>query len=108
MMVTYLQGQDLYVVWSFNLDLRLAKNTVKSSLRCGKQGHGPLTELHFGLVVYGLRCNIQKEMAILSPSSISQAIGLAKLLESKHQDHPFLSYAHPLMVALVRRVLPPA
>ncbi|KAL0404604.1 UNVERIFIED_CONTAM: hypothetical protein Sradi_2101200 [Sesamum radiatum] len=36
--------------------------------------------------ISGLRSNIQCELAVLQPSSISQAVGLAKLLEAKFLD----------------------
>ncbi|KAK4429273.1 hypothetical protein Salat_1227600 [Sesamum alatum] len=39
----------------------------------------------------GLRREVQKEMVVLHPTSISQAIGLAKLLESKLSDRLFLA-----------------
>ncbi|KAL0399243.1 UNVERIFIED_CONTAM: Retrovirus-related Pol polyprotein from transposon.6 [Sesamum radiatum] len=36
--------------------------------------------------ISGLRSDIQRELAVLQPSSISQAVGLAKLLEAKFLD----------------------
>nr|KYP56554.1 hypothetical protein KK1_002795 [Cajanus cajan] len=36
--------------------------------------------------IFGLHANIKGELAILKPTSISQAIGLAKLVESKLKD----------------------
>ncbi|KAL0284916.1 UNVERIFIED_CONTAM: hypothetical protein Sangu_2803600 [Sesamum angustifolium] len=43
-------------------------------------------EAMFNCFISGLSSDIQQELAVFRPSSISQAIGLAKLLESKF--HP--------------------
>ncbi|XP_011078981.1 uncharacterized protein LOC105162605 [Sesamum indicum] len=54
----------------------------------------------------GLLPEFQREMAIFQPRSISQAIGLAKLLESKFNDRPFLGRAIPAPSPLSRTAAP--
>lgn len=53
-----------------------------------------------------LYSGIQKDMAILHPTTISQAVGLVKLLESKLHDHPFLTRASGLETAPIHSVPP--
>ncbi|KAL0361425.1 UNVERIFIED_CONTAM: hypothetical protein Sradi_3827000 [Sesamum radiatum] len=51
----------------------------------------------------GLRSDIQKELAILHPMTISQAIGLARLIDLKSQDQPFLGRPSAVPLAPPRR-----
>ncbi|KAL0447824.1 UNVERIFIED_CONTAM: hypothetical protein Slati_1910300 [Sesamum latifolium] len=45
--------------------------------------------------ISGLRSDIQREMAVFQPTSISQSIGLAKLIEAKTLDARSLSVVPP-------------
>ncbi|KAK4416013.1 hypothetical protein Salat_2708700 [Sesamum alatum] len=45
--------------------------------------------------LFGLRPEIQRELVVLHPTSISQAISLARLIDSKLNDKPFLAPPPP-------------
>ncbi|KAL0412968.1 UNVERIFIED_CONTAM: hypothetical protein Sradi_1498500 [Sesamum radiatum] len=56
--------------------------------------------------ISGLRSDIQRELAVLQPSSISQAIGLAKLVEAKILDARPLRAVAPPPISRVPPLLP--
>ncbi|KAL0409944.1 UNVERIFIED_CONTAM: hypothetical protein Slati_3584100 [Sesamum latifolium] len=56
--------------------------------------------------ISGLRSDIQHELAVLQPSSISQAVGLAKLVEAKLLDARPIRAVHPHAVPRTPPLLP--